>query len=676
MSDPLQLVGTTVAEKYAIESLVGEGGFAVVYKATHLVWKRPVAIKAFKAMGSFSEHDRERLLGDFVREGALLAELSERSAAICQARDVGTLTTPGGSWTPFMVLEWLDGVSLERALQDEQRAAMPPRSPSQALHLLEPIAEAMALAHARGIAHRDVKPGNIFLLGDPRAEGCPVKLLDFGIAKVVQDAQKMAGGFSQTTGQVTSFTPSYGAPEQFSRAHGATGPWTDVFAMGLIFAQLVSGKEPLEGDDIAQLAFSAMDVNRRPTPRTLGVHVTDELEAVVARARAIPTQDRWATMGEFWNALRSALDLTPMRTITARPSEPRLAPALDSLPPPRNDAASATAMATASRTTGGGKPSRTGVTAGVVTALIVAVGAGTFLSRKHEPPAVAAPKLEAAPAPAPPKAPTCPDGMVLVSEGKFFMGSDDKTDLAFERPAHQVTLAPFCIDTFEVTTARYKACSDKGECKRASVVNEWEGIKDSERKTFDPLCNAREPEQRGNHPINCIDWEMASQFCHAAAPQGRLPTEAEWEFATRGRDGRRFPWGDEWPDAKHLNACDAECMAWGKKNHVEEHAMYESSDGFATTAPVGSFPAGASPFGLQDVVGNVWEWTSDWYAPYGSAPLTDPKGPDAEVEGQGRVIRGGAWNGAYPAWVRPTFRYHDAPDKRSYGIGFRCAANL
>ncbi|HEY2516584.1 MAG TPA: serine/threonine-protein kinase, partial [Polyangiaceae bacterium] len=349
MSDPLQLVGTTVAEKYAIESVVGEGGFAVVYKATHLVWKRPVAIKAFKAMGSFSEKDRERLLGDFVREGALLAELSERSAAICQARDVGTLTTPGGSWTPFMVLEWLDGVSLERALQDEQQVAVPPRSPAQALQLLEPIAEALALAHARGIAHRDVKPGNIFLLGDPRAEGCPVKLLDFGIAKVVQDAQKMAGGFSQTTGQVTSFTPSYGAPEQFSRAQGATGPWTDVFAMALIFGELVAGKEPLVGDDVAQLAFASMDVNRRPTPRTLGVHVSDELEAVLAKALAVPTQDRWATMGEFWNALRGALDMTPLRAITARASEPRLAPALDSLPPPRGDAASATAMATASR---------------------------------------------------------------------------------------------------------------------------------------------------------------------------------------------------------------------------------------------------------------------------------------------------------------------------------------
>jgi formylglycine-generating enzyme required for sulfatase activity len=268
--------------------------------------------------------------------------------------------------------------------------------------------------------------------------------------------------------------------------------------------------------------------------------------------------------------------------------------------------------------------------------------------------------------------------MVLIPAGKFFMGSDDKADFPFERPAHQVTLAPFCIDKFEVTVARYKACSDKGECKRAGTTNDWEKIADSDRKSFDPLCNARDPDANAKHPINCVDWDMADTFCKAAAPagRGRLPREAEWEYATRGSDGRKFPWGDDPPDAKHLNACDKDCVAWGKKNHVDESSMYETSDGYANTAPVGSFPLGDSPFGLSDVVGNVWEWTADWYAPYTATAATNPTGPAAEADGDGRVIRGGAWNGAYVAWVRPTFRYHDAPTKRSYGIGFRCAADL
>ncbi len=680
MSDPLQLVGTTIAEKYAVESVVGEGGFAIVYKATHLIWKRPVAIKAFKSMGTFSAKDRERLLEEFVREGALLAELSERSAAICQARDVGTITTPSGAWAPYMVLEWLEGVTLEKALEQERQAGLPPRTVAEAIQLLEPVGEALALAHGRGIAHRDVKPGNIFLLGDPRSDVCTVKLLDFGIAKVVQDAQKMAGAFSQTTGQVTSFTPAYGAPEQFSRAQGATGPWTDVFALGLIFSELVSGQDPLLGDDVAQLAFASMDPARRPTPRTLGVPVSDPIEAVIAKAVAVPTAERFQTAGAMWNDLRAALGLSPMRAITGRSvaiSQPV------SIDPGRlgTSGDAATVLLASERTTGGKpRPSRTGITVGVLGAIVAAGVAMTAATRHHDGEPAPRRLLPAAPAASSwrrkRRRPPAPTGWSWCPPGSSSWARTKKSDFPFERPAHQVTLAPFCIDELEVTVARYKACSDKGACKRAGTTNDWEKIGDDEHKTFDPLCNARDPEVKAKHPINCVDWEMADTFCKAAAPRGRLPREAEWEFATRGSDGRRFPWGDDWPDARHLNACDKDCLAWGKKNHMDEKAMYEASDGYANTAPVGSFPLGDSPFGLSDVVGNVWEWTSDWYAPYTAAPETDPKGPAAEVDGDGRVIRGGAWNGAYPAWVRPTFRYHDAPTKRSYGIGFRCAADL
>ena len=145
-----------------------------------------------------------------------------------------------------MVLEWLDGATLEAVLEGEKARNEPLRSLHEAVRLLDPAAEALALAHRKGIAHRDVKPGNIFVLGDPRGD-CTVKILDFGIAKVVNDAQKMAGTFAKTSGQITSFTPAYGAPEQFSRTHGATGPWTDVFALALIIAEMITGKEPLEG---------------------------------------------------------------------------------------------------------------------------------------------------------------------------------------------------------------------------------------------------------------------------------------------------------------------------------------------------------------------------------------------------------------------------------------------
>ena len=201
-------------------------------------------------------------------------------------------------------------------------------------------------------------------------------------------------------------------------------------------------------------------------------------------------------------------------------------------------------------------------------------------------------------------------------------------------------------------------------------MNDWAGITSQDHKTYDPLCNITDPSGRARHPINCVDWERADTYCRATG--GRLPTEAEWEFAARGSDGRLYPWGDETPSARYLNACGSECVAWGKAHHAGLTGMYATSDGFETTAPVGSFPEGKSRFGLMDVVGNVWEWVADWYAPYENGALVDPKGPET---GTRRVMRGGAWNGAEPSWVRPTFRFMNDPSASSYGVGFRCAAD-
>jgi len=686
-TDTLQLLGKTIADKYAVESVVGEGGFATVYKAMHTIWKRPVALKVFKALGDFSEKDRAKLLEEFVQEGALLADLSARSAAIVQARDIGSLTGPKGEGIPYMVLEWLEGATLEAVIADEVAKGLPLRSMKDAVRLLDPIGEALALAHRKGIAHRDIKPGNVFVLGDPRGD-CSLKLLDFGIAKVVSDAQKMAGSFTKTAGNVTSFTPAYGAPEQFSRTHGATGPWTDVFSLALIVAEVVTGKEPLQGDDFVQLAVASGNPAHRPTPRTLGAQVTDAVEAVFAKAVAIKPTERWQSAGDFWNALRTAVEMAPLRGMT----DPQ--PAAVAVPDPvgsaptvavgAGDGQPATAASTQPRatatTTGGAAPgsSKMGLFVGLGVVALAGIGAAVFfLGKGSGTPAApsATASVAALPSAAPsasesvaakPPAKVCPPGTIKIPGGSFYMGSDD--GLPFEKPAHQVTLEPYCIDEFEVTVEKYKACSDSGRCKRAGTTNAWDKITDKESKAFDPTCNIRDPVAKSTHPINCVDWEMADDFCREQ--HERLPTEAEWEFAARGPDGRKYPWGDDDPGAGHLNACGKECVAWGLKNGIEEKAMYEVDDGFANTAPVGSFPKGASRYGVKDVVGNVWEWVADWYGDYAKDEQKDPKGPE---KGDERVIRGGAWNGSYASWVRPTFRYKDAPTKRSYGIGFRCA---
>ena len=129
--DTLKLIGRTIADKYAVESVVGEGGFATVYRAMHVIWKRPVALKVFKALGDFSEKDRQKLLDEFIQEGALLADLSARTAAIVQARDIGMLDVDGGERVPFMVLEWLEGATLEAVLarREGARPAAPHRRP-------------------------------------------------------------------------------------------------------------------------------------------------------------------------------------------------------------------------------------------------------------------------------------------------------------------------------------------------------------------------------------------------------------------------------------------------------------------------------------------------------------------------------------------------------------------
>jgi formylglycine-generating enzyme required for sulfatase activity len=261
--------------------------------------------------------------------------------------------------------------------------------------------------------------------------------------------------------------------------------------------------------------------------------------------------------------------------------------------------------------------------------------------------------------------------MIKIPGGKFYMGAADRDALPFEKPQHQVRLTPYCIDELEITTEQYKACSDVGACPPNADTNDWPGISEQDRALYDMLCNRHDPAKRARHPINCVDWEMATKFCANAG--GRLPTEAEWEFAARGTDGRKYPWGNDPPSAELLNACGAECVDWCKKNHVDLVAMYPQNDKFPTTADVGSFPKGKSFYGLQDVVGNVWEWVADYWAPYEPAEVTDPKGP---TEGTDHVLRGGSWNGSDPAWVRPTFRYHAASKTRGYAYGFRCARSL
>ncbi len=310
-ADPFGLVGTRLAGKYDVEQVVEETALSVVYRAVHRVLQRPVAIKAFKAPRN-DEAWRRELLEGFVREGALLMELSERSAAVCQARDVASFTTERGEPIPYMVLEWLEGEPLEAILRRERASGTRTiRTIQEAMRLLEPVAEALSLAHERGIVHRDVKPSNVFVM----TEGRRCKLIDFGIAKLVDEVSRVDG--------VQTFTPAYGAPEQFSPDHGVVGPWTDVYALALVMVELLAGCEALGSDDIRTLACLSCDPGRRPTPRTLGAHVGPAIEGVFLRALAVRPEHRFANAREFWKALATAVALRA----------PSIPPALDATIP-------------------------------------------------------------------------------------------------------------------------------------------------------------------------------------------------------------------------------------------------------------------------------------------------------------------------------------------------------
>jgi len=666
--DPLGLVGTTVAQKYRVEAFASEGGFAVVYRATHTIWNKSVALKLFSGLGRVPEEQREPLHRAFIAEGAFLSELCSETASVVQPRDVGSLTLPNGQWLPYMVLEWLDGENLDDFLLRERARGAPPWTLPQAIALLAQVATALDVAHEKGIAHRDIKPSNLFLLGRPSRDDLGmVKILDFGVAKVMSDGGLSASQAS-TGHHVTSFTPEYGAPEQFNRAFGATGPWTDVYALALVATELLAGRPAMTAEGLTALGLAASDATRRPTPRALGVTLSDSAEAVFARALSLHPADRYARAGQFWLELETASGMplsVPLRERASRvsltPMSPRFTPP-SSTPPaisltgaavplPRHGAALKLLLAGSFAVVLGG----------------VALAGGVLPHR--DAPKVAAASL----APALPLAPrlpvaACGPDMVQIPAGQFFMGSEAKDAPDNQKPSHNVKLDSFCMDLHEVTAGAYKACTDVGKCRRPAPEVDWPKITPADRQLYSPICTFGD-EARREHPINCVTWQMADDYCQGAGK--RLPSEAEWEYATRGPDGRVYPWGDEEPTALHLNACGKECSAWGKQHGSLLEALYPADDGFATTAPVGSFPKGRSRFGPYDVVGNVWEWTSSWFGDYSAEPQTNPSGPP---EGERRVIRGGAFNGSYSSWLHPSFRYGQVPSAQSHGIGFRCAA--
>jgi formylglycine-generating enzyme required for sulfatase activity len=238
--------------------------------------------------------------------------------------------------------------------------------------------------------------------------------------------------------------------------------------------------------------------------------------------------------------------------------------------------------------------------------------------------------------------PDCPPAeMVSVPAAAFEMGCNGAVDTECglnEGPYHGVSVPAFQIDKYEVTAGEFKGCVAAGACTEPTVEN--------------PACTYTEEKSR--NPVTCVTWRQAKAYCIWAGK--RLPTEAEWELAARGTDGRKYPWGNE-----PLPDCSRAVM----------RVSMQEVEGCGTggTMPVGSMPAGAGPFGAMDMVGNAWEFVEDGYhEDYTGAP-TDGS---AWLSGAGKVVRGGGFDNAASS-LRTSARESGAEEGWMINTGFRCA---
>lgn len=301
--DHFGLVGTHLEGKYRVEAVVGEGGFGIVYRATHEGFDAPVAIKCLK-LPPYLDHDaQEALVVQLRDEGRLLLRLSQRTAGIVQALDIGTWTTQAGLRVPYLVLEWLEGRTLASDLRRRRDDGAGGRSLGDAFRLLSPAVSALAIAHAENIAHRDIKPENLMIVGSAGAS--TIKVLDFGIAKVLEEASTARDAKTSSAAPVLS--PGYAAPEQFEKSRGASGPWSDVFALALVFIELVTGKRAFASGTFMDVYRATVDPDARPTLGSGGVDSPALVDDVLDRALHVEPRSRYADAGRFWAALEEAI---------------------------------------------------------------------------------------------------------------------------------------------------------------------------------------------------------------------------------------------------------------------------------------------------------------------------------------------------------------------------------
>ncbi|MCA1576587.1 MAG: SUMF1/EgtB/PvdO family nonheme iron enzyme [Acidobacteria bacterium] len=635
-----------------LERRLGQGGMGVVFQARHIFLKTPHAIKVIlpDLVGN------DPMLTTRFRQEALAAA-AIRHPNIIAVTDFGVVR----GTMPFLVMEFVKGRSLQEIMAKE--GAMPPE---RAWEFITAIAAGVGAAHRQNIVHRDLKPLNIMVQDDvPVAEG--VKILDFGLAKI--KSGELLGSFvqAQTSGLMGS--PFYMAPEQWSDEEPDAR--ADIYSIGVILYQMLCGDVPFKGSSIPSIMKKHLTMPP-PTFQSMGVTVSPAIEGVVRHALEKEVDARIDSIEAFLSELHAAMNSTPfvgaMREKVALDPNRTMASAVTTLnPPPPPPGATTQAplnshtqfnasfevmdgtisgvnresqvqkqrapledpeathvqrkpVATAIvaphepskpvRQTIDFKPQRRVspiwiIGAAVLVLIVAGLGISAFFLLSSK---------QASNGPAPTPAPTISSGikadLVAIDGGSFLMGR--RKGPPQETPEHPVSVSSFQMDRTEVTNAEY--AEFLRETNRAAPSH-WAGT----RPSFG----------QENWPVVNVSYDDANAFAHWRSKRDgvtyRLPTEEEWEYAARnGERGDLYPWGADWK---------------------ENAAVLKE----ATPAPVGSRPDGKNRWGVVDLVGNVWEWTSsktsvypgndtvippsvqDWIMIRGGCYVSDPGKSDAPV---------------------------------------------
>ena len=528
----------------------------------------------------------------------------------------------------YLVQEWIDGDTLTHKLRREG-----PQPEHIVKNILLGSLQALEYIHTRPtpIIHRDIKPDNIMIR---RANGQPV-LIDFGVVKEV--TQIDPGGAQASTIMVgtSGFMP-------LEQAAGRPVFASDIFSLGMTAITMLTGKHPREltdpqsGDvvwrqlaphvsagfaDVLDIATRRFDRERYQSARDMAAALQGASQAMTAGMRPNP-----ATM--------AATSMGPGSTFNS--GDPRMAssanPSLTPTMSPQTPAAGVTDMIN-SMSSGQNARKKSGWLIPVVVILFLIVlvpvgGVGVWyvMKSKDDPAKPNTPTDPGKPVvdgttPAKPTG-DAPEGMVLIKGGKFRMGDDDGED-ASEKPAHEVEVASFFIDRNEVTNADYakflKATGHK-------APGNWRG--------------GIYPEGEGDYPVANVTWEDAEAYAKWA--DKRLPTEAEWEFAARGTEGRKYPWGNDF-DPEKLNS--------------EESGNKQAKS-------VADFPDGATPEKVYNLAGNVAEWTASDDSLYPGSTAKLPPGS--------KIVRGGGFS-LDKKYASATKRTQVPPNTIDPALGFRCA---